>query len=63
MPEAGRHKLILQSAVIPYRWRDGQLEVLLITRCASGPKRINRGSRGCRAHPVRENLNRSSPKT
>ena len=43
MPEAGKHKLILQSGVIPYRWRDGRLEVLLITSMRSGDWIVPKG--------------------
>jgi 8-oxo-dGTP pyrophosphatase MutT (NUDIX family) len=43
MPEAGKHKLISQSAAIPYRWRDGRLEVLLITSLRNGDWIVPKG--------------------
>lgn len=44
MARIAEQKRIRQSAVIPYRWRGGQLQVLLITRRSNGEWIVPKGS-------------------
>ena len=44
MARTAEEKVIRQSAVIPYRWRGGRLQVLLITRRSNGQWIVPKGS-------------------